>query len=275
MTEESHDTTKQMEAHTFNGRPFGIILTRHVRSTLTNIYWNLCVTQLRNFYPDIPIVIIDDNSVQSYVKDLQDHESNKNIIVVQSSYPGAGELLPYYYLHKYKWFRHAAIIHDSVFFQKKINFQKLLSFKVLPFWHFRYMEDKDKCMYLASFLRNNDGIKYRLSEDQVSLFSIQSSEKWRGCFGCQCIIQYDFLHQIQKKYNLFGLINIIKDRKHRMCLERIMGAIFSAESPNLSKTPSLLGDIWKYQKWNIGYDTYVHNKQAFSHLPIVKVWSGR
>lgn len=272
MTESPRYATPTQETLT---HPFGIILTRHVRDTITNEYWNLCVKRLCDLYHDVPIVIIDDNSNSAYVKDLYDHEKKTNILTIQSSYPGAGELLPYYYLHKHKWFRSAVIIHDSVFFQKKINFRKLMSFKVLPFWHFRYMEDREKCLSLASYLKNNYEIKHKLTEDQVTAFSIQPSDKWFGCFGCQAFIRYDFLHTIQQKYDLFGLLNVVNTRGHRMCLERVLGTIFATESPALYRMPSLLGDIWKYQKWNTPFNTYINNNKRFKHLPVVKVWSGR
>ena len=67
------------------------------------------------------IVIVDDNSNYEYVKSEFDY---KNIEIIQSEFPGRGELLPYYYLLKYKFFKNAVIIHDSVFFHKRIPFEK-------------------------------------------------------------------------------------------------------------------------------------------------------
>lgn len=272
MTEDPRYDTQAQETLT---RPFGIILTRHVRDTTTNEYWNLCVKRLCDLYHEVPIVIIDDNSNSAYLKDLYEHEKNPNILTIQSCYPGAGELLPYYYLHKHKWFHSAAIVHDSVFFQSKINFQKLTLFKVIPFWHFRYMEDREKCHKLASHLKNSQKIIDKLTDDQVSIFSVQPGERWQGCFGCQAFIRYDFLHHIQEKYNLFALLNVVTTRNHRMCLERVLGTIFVTEAPNLHRVPSLLGDIWKYQTWNTSYNTYMQNRKRFKHMPVVKVWSGR
>ena len=90
---------------------FGFIITRHVNSERTNKYWNLCIRCIRRYYNNT-IIVIDDNSNKSFIK--ADFEY-KNVQFIQSEFPGAGELLPYYYFHLNKYFNNAVIIHDSVF----------------------------------------------------------------------------------------------------------------------------------------------------------------
>ena len=80
---------------------FGFIIIRHVNSEKTNRYWNHNVKLLRTLYPLKKIVIIDDNSNYNFVK--SDFEY-KNLQIIQSEFPGRGELLPYYYYLKYKFF---------------------------------------------------------------------------------------------------------------------------------------------------------------------------
>ena len=101
---------------------FGFILSRHVNSELTNRYWNTCVSHLNAIYPNTSIIIIDDNSNPLFLKTAEEY---KNITIVESEYPRRGELLPYYYFYKNKYFDNAIIIHDSVFFQCKLSFNKL------------------------------------------------------------------------------------------------------------------------------------------------------
>jgi hypothetical protein len=96
---------------------FGFIITRHVNSEQTNKYWNQNVKLIRSLYPLKKIIIIDDNSTQSFVK--ADFEY-KNLEIIQSEYPKRGELLPFIYYLKYKWFDNAVIIHDSTFIHKRI-----------------------------------------------------------------------------------------------------------------------------------------------------------
>jgi len=113
---------------------YGFIITRHVNSETTNKYWNQCIKLIRTFYPLHKIVLIDDNSDHCFIK--ADHEYS-NITYIQSKYPGRGELLPYIYYLKYKWFPSAVIIHDSVFIHSKIRFE-LFDTPVFPLWHHKY-----------------------------------------------------------------------------------------------------------------------------------------
>ena len=90
---------------------FGFIITRHVNSETTNEYWNHCVKLIRSNYPHRKIIVIDDNSNYSFVKA---HFNYKNVEIIQSEYPGRGELLPYVYYIRHKWFENAVIIHESL-----------------------------------------------------------------------------------------------------------------------------------------------------------------
>ena len=92
---------------------YGFIITRHVNSEITNKYWNHAIRCIRRFYPYRKIIIIDDNSNQLFVKPEYDY---KNIMVIKSEYPGRGELLPYYYFYKNKFFENAVILHDKRIF---------------------------------------------------------------------------------------------------------------------------------------------------------------
>ena len=80
---------------------FGFIITRHVNSEQTNKYWNHSILCLRRFYPFVKIVIIDDNSDPQFLKANFDY---RNIEIVNSEFKGRGELLPYYYYLKNKYF---------------------------------------------------------------------------------------------------------------------------------------------------------------------------
>jgi hypothetical protein len=206
---------------------FGFIVTRHVTSELTNKYWNRCIRCIRTFYPLKKIVIIDDNSNQEYV--IKEAEYN-NVIYVQSEYPGRGELLPYFYFYKHKYFDNAVIIHDSVFFHKRIYFEFIRK-KFIPLWHFEPdKENVENSIRLVSRLKKNSELIYRLTNenDMTSLgLSKYTRKNWYGCFGCQSYINHAFLSLIVSKYTLFNLLNVVKNRSDRCCLERILG-----NSPN-------------------------------------------
>jgi len=252
---------------------YGFIITRHVNSEKTNKYWNKCVRCIRFFYPFKKIIIIDDNSNDNFLK--ADLEYN-NVEIIQSEFPGRGELLPYYYYFKNHYFENAVIIHDSIFFHKRINFEKLIGTNVLPIWHFKAdKENISNSIIISNRLQNISEIQKKLSFNDNILGL--NHEKWYGCFGVQSFINYNFLKYIEKKYNLFNLLHIVKNRQDRCTLERIFGAIFYTEENNkLSKMKSLFGDIFSYQKWGYKFDEYENDiKQKKLSKSIVKVFTGR
>ena len=251
---------------------FGFIITRHVNSVKTNKYWNHCVKLLRTFYPFIMIVIIDDNSNYEYVNQEFDY---RNIEIIQSEFPGRGELLPYYYFLKRRFFENAIIIHDSVFFHKRINFETFKGINVLPLWLFHSdTENVENTKRIAKNLSNNILITNKISKDFDVLG--MNTDKWYGCFGVQSYINLGFLEQIENKYRITNLIPAVKCRSDRCCLERIFGSIFFSESPKLFQQKSLFGDIMKHQRWGYSYDEYmVDLKKGTLPRWIVKVWTGR
>lgn len=251
---------------------FGFIITRHVNSEKTNRYWNHCIKLLRTFYPHRTIVIIDDNSNYNYIKADYDY---KNITIIQSEFPGRGELLPYYYYLKFKFFKNAVIMHDSVFIHKRINFEKLNGLQVLPLWYFNSdKENVENTKRIAKHLKNNYVIENMISNN--SLVMGLKTDKWYGCYGVQSYINLKFLERIEGKYKISNLLHSVKCRADRCCLERIFGSIFFTESSNLFAIKSLLGDIMKYQTWGYTYDEYMSNlKKGTIPKFVVKVWTGR
>ena len=206
---------------------FGFIMSRHVTNEATNKMWNQAVKLIRTFYPLKKIVIIDDNSNWAYVKPDFPY---RNLEVIKSEYPGRGELLPYYYFYKRHWFQNAVIIHDSVFFHKRINFEKLIGLKVLPLWHFN--PDKENfvnSIRIATALKNNLSVKKQLVGHDINILGLTKNE-WRGCFGVISFINHGFLSHLQNKYSIFNMLQHVHCRLDRCCLERIMGILFFTEA---------------------------------------------
>ena len=251
---------------------FGFIITRHVNSKNTNKYWNHSVKLLRTLYPERKIIIIDDNSNPAFVKADFNY---KNVEIIKSEFPGRGELLQYYYYIKNKFFDNAVIIHDSVFFHIKINFEKLVNMSVLPLWHFnKNIENKEDTIKIASKLKNYHIIKDKLTVNDIRLG--MKDDIWYGCFGCQSFINHNFLLQIENKYGLTNLIPYVLCRSDRCCLERIIGIIFTTENPRLLHQKSLFGCIQKYLKSGYTFNEYTSDlKKGTIRQPVIKVWTGR
>ena len=250
---------------------FGFIITRHVNSEKTNRYWNHSVKLLRTYYPHKKIIIIDDNSNQEFVK--ADFEY-KNIEIVQSEFPGRGELLPYYYFIKNNYFDNAVIIHDSVFFHKRINFELLNNIQVIPLWFFYSdKENIENTIRICSVLKNSYQLIQNLNNDTINMMPKQN---WYGCFGVQSYINRNFLLGLENKYNITNMLLKVKNRLDRCCLERIMGCIFYTENQKISEQKSLLGDIMKYHVWGYNFENYESSLKK-GNIPkyIVKIWTGR
>jgi hypothetical protein len=260
----------------YNMTSFGFIITRHVNSENTNKYWNHSVKLIRTIYPRVKIVIIDDNSNQSFVKADFNY---KNIEIVQSEFPGRGELLPYYYYIRNKYFDNAIIMHDSVFIHKRINFEVLRGEKVMPLWVFdQDAENLNNTLSITKNLNYNYDINKALCiKDPKTLVLEMPRDKWYGCFGCQTYINHNFLVKLDKRYNISALVDTVKSRPDRCCLERILGCLFSRENPRVGINQGLFGSIFKhYRGFEYTFDAYMDDLKN-GRLPAcaVKVWTGR
>lgn len=253
---------------------YGFIITRHVNSEKTNKYWNHNVRLLKQLYGNPNIVIIDDNSNYDFVKSEHDLST---IRIIQSEFPGRGELLPYYYLLKHQFFENAFIIHDSVFLHKKINFDSLQNILVLPLWFFPAdTENVVNTKRILRSIRNSHLLEHKL--DNSKLVLTMHNDVWYGCFGVQCYINLEFLKHIELKYYITNLVNVVHNRKDRCCLERIFGCIFFTEYKKIKQIRSILGNILQYHKWGYSFDEYEEDckkKGPLKNYKIVKIWTGR
>ena len=253
---------------------YGFIISRHVNSIKTNKYWNNSIKLIRTLYPYRKIIIIDDNSKQEFVKSDFVY---KNIEIIQSEFPGRGELLPYYYYLKYKWFENAVILHDSVFIHRKIRFDKI-NHPVLPLWHFEYdKENIHNILRICGWLKNNFKIINIMgNNNNINILGMKSFDYFSCCFGVQTFINYNFLLHIENKYSICNLINHVKTRIDRCAMERIMGLLFCLEYPTLIKYKSLLGNIISNGNWGYSFEQYVNDiKKQKNVKAIIKVWTGR
>ena len=256
----------------------GFIISRHVRDSRTNYYWNLAVQSIRRFYPIAPIMVIDDNSITQYVSKFADY---KNVTEVYTGIneKGRGELLPYLYFIKNHFCENAVIIHDSVFIQRHINIYYLISKNVkdIPLWHFN--SDKEYIplrLNISSHLKQGGSL---LKDLGIEHNNMVLNNSWYGCFGVQSFINREFLVSLEHKYGISRLKPFIRQRVDRMCLERIIGYLFSKEytiNDGNGIRASLFGNIMTYCKWGYTLKDYfndVQNKKIT--LPIIKVWTGR
>lgn len=257
----------------------GFIITRHVRCLTTNKFWIECYQCIRKFYPNNKILIIDDNSDQSCV-------SSNNLVltdceIINSEFPGRGELLAYYYFYKTHMFDKAIFIHDSVFIQQHIDVSSVNTVRFLmDFTHDWDMIKEEKI--LLKTLKNHDSL-LELHDQQ---------EKWLGCFGVMTVMTHEFLSSLVDKHELFNLLDHIKCREDRKCLERVFAVICNGMEKKLRTQTSLFGNHFYYMisymckddfnkafTQTVYYSFYDYMKDKHENLlhkfPVVKILTGR
>ena len=105
-----------------------------------------------------------------------------------------------------------------------------------------------------------------------------NKNSWYSCTGVMCYINHDYLNEINNKYSITNLIEMVLNRSDRCALERIFAVIFSFESTNKC---SLFGNINSHPDKRISNCTYRFDDyiELFSKRktlsPVVKIWTGR
>jgi methyltransferase-like protein len=177
-----------------------------------------------------------------------------NTTIIQGEFPGRGELLPYYYYLLNKLFDTAVILHDSVFVNANIDFRVE---KYAMIWEFDHTWDQipDETNMINAF------------KDEELLHFYNNKSLWTGCFGGMVVITHDFLKEINNKHEISKLLDHVLNKHNRQSLERVIACLLQKTHP---KTV-LYGTIHSYMTWG----TEFHQTQDYSHLPLIKVWTGR
>lgn len=238
---------------------FGFIILRCVKKIEHTKMWEKCYDNIRKFYNN-KIIIIDDGSD----KKLINKKKLVNTIIIDSEYIGVGELLPYYYFYKLKPFDIALILHDSMFILEKI---KIENYDIKFLWHFNN-HSYDNVYFEILYLK--------LLNNNSELLSFYNKKNlWDGCFGVASIVKYNYIKLLQDKYNIFILLNSIKNREQRMIIERIFGLLaFYLKKVNFNNH-SLYGDIFDYPNmFSYSWNDFINDNFVLD-TKIAKVWCDR
>lgn len=247
----------------------GFIMLRHMSDNKSKNYYKISYEHIRKYYPENKIIIIDDHSDKKYIDTKLENTLYKTT-VINSEYPSKrGELLPYLYFIKNKYFDTAVIVHDSSFINNNINFDVKDCKMIWEFPSHCKLQYQDQEVLIRSLKNNNNILKTH-----------QNFSSWKGCFGGMTIITHQYLTYINNKHNLFNLIPKIKNRYNRMSFERVLACILYSNKPT---TESLLGNILSYNPPylknmpdTIEYENLIKsNLSTYNELPILKLWTGR
>lgn len=241
----------------------GFIVLRCVRQKAHDRYWLHCVEQIQKFHQE-PILIIDDNSTPELLSECL----FENVEIIQSEFPGNGEILPYYYLFKTHCFERAIILHDSMFLQKPFEYNDQLPYQFL--WYFPSS---------AKDLPHMEREMLQLLSNPTKLLEMHADlSKWVGCFGACTSITWEFLDVLQLEHNLFD--NIFKtqgSRAKRRCFERVLAILCIGHCDYGREEISTYGLVFNHPRYyQLNFDQYLDSKENLQkNAKIIKVWSGR
>ncbi len=241
------------------------VILRHSRDPIDYTIFKQCYTSIKIFYPLNKIIIIDDNSLYRDEK----YDDSIDATFIKSEFPGAGEILPYYYFNKYKWNNNMIFLHDSMSICRHFTYEELNS-NCNFLWRFKVDDNTDRELLniihsLIDKLNNNILLK--------DYFTKQYN-KLTGCFGVTSFIRLSVLEKIEEKYGFVSILSQnISNRRQREALERVFALIMTLEG-ELSN--SMFGDIHNYPKsFNtkilIPLDLKLYNYYG----AITKIWRGR
>ena len=240
---------------------FGFMIIRHINSIETNIAYQECYNSIRKFYENL-IVIIDDNSNTDFITPFE----TVNCIYIQSEFPKRGELLPYYYYIKNKYFDRMVVLHDSMKINKYIDFNNIPNYinvtRLFSFPNPAYTIDIHYFRELCNYIKNGN-LLYQ--------YHITNINKLIGCFGVCYIIDHKYIMELERKYNISNLINIIDTRLKRQTLERFLSCLIEMDRSNsknvkiMNSRQDLLGSIF----------TTLNNMRSNIMVSIEKKFFGR
>ena len=230
----------------------GFIILRNVCSERTDRYWKLCYESIRRVYRDAPVLIIDDNSDAACMSP----HATTNTTVVQSEYPGRGELLPYVYYLKYRIADRVVILHDSVFLTRRVPFDRSRPYQHL--WSFEPSHRESGAARLLAACLTGD-----------KLVDLYNGSRWKGCFGGMSVVSHAFLSRVDAACGISSLLGLVKSRPDRMAFERALACMFLSCAS--SSPPPVYGDIHAYCPWGL----QLEDAAAHAHLPAIKVWTSR
>ena len=167
--------------------------------------------------------------------------------------------MPYLYYLEHQFCDFVVILHDSVFLNSKLDTDSVQDYRFI--WSFRHNWDSPQ-LEIPLLQSMPD------SEELCAFY--EKKHLWLGCFGGMSCVRHDFLRHVDRRYPLSSLIPLIRCRQDRMGFERVIACLFQivrpfSEQEVASSSLALFGDIIQYYPWGI----------KFSHLPILKVWTGR
>lgn len=193
-----------------------------------------------------------------------------NTQVIRSEFPGAGELLPYYYFLKNRWAEKMVFLHDSMLMRRQFT-EEELNMPVRFHWHFETHQwddwgDPGKIDYLLAYLKkSNELIDFNWNKSL-----------WHSCFGVASIIDLNVIDYLEETYTFpTALTNVVKSRLDRMALERLLAILIFKENYVTKSNCSNFGDIHQFPRAGHVDEAFVKELEKSYPGAILKTWHAR
>jgi hypothetical protein len=241
--------------------PFGVVILQCVSSPKHAALGRRCWQSVRQVYPHVPILVVDDSPIDCPERFWGDFDPLVTVVQAPPEMRGAGEILPYVFLHKLRPFAQALVLHDSMVLRAPLP---LTSVACACLWTFEphIWNARSTILPLLQALPRASHLAMRVYEN---------TRAWKGCFGGAALIQLAALDELEKTFGFLSLAHVMRTRDARMAFERVLGVLRAARLGESS--PSLFGDIFKHPAFE------TNDLDAMRSAPydaaVLKTWHGR
>jgi hypothetical protein len=203
---------------------YGFIVAACLRTQVHKDSLSNCLNSIRQFHENIPIaVVVDYTSEQKYVTEVSIEYPT---VIFETNTPNVpADMLLLYYFKLKKYFQKAILLQDSMTVISTVDMTKTHELDYL--WHFNnhrlhwhtIMEPETEFNKQNNIVTHDNLVEYCISNlikpEDFKTYCIQNYHnkyKWSGCFGCLCIIDYDFLCKLDNEIKSFSIQNAILDK---------------------------------------------------------------
>jgi len=236
------------------------IILRHARCISDHLLGLKCYESIRKFYKENLIVILDDSSS---FRDFSIFTSDPNCRIIESTIPGAGESLPWFYAYHLNLANdYVCFLHDSMAITRPL-------IENLNYFIWTFPKECDLGAHteveLVQKLRN------------VTFDDLVSNESWKGCFGCTGVLHRDILKKCAQDYGLFDIsfVSSISNRTDRMAFERIFGYCMSECGVRNSLQGCIFDFPYAFNPPQVDANLLMSYHLVYKPSAVVKVWLSR
>jgi hypothetical protein len=212
---------------------YGFIVAACLREQVHKESLTCCLNSIKEFHENVSIVVVVDyTSEQQYISELIKEYPT---VIFETNTPSVpADMLLLYYFKLKKYFQKAILLQDSMAVISKVDITKTHDLDYL--WHFNnhrvywhiIAEPDTEFNRQHKIITHDNLVEYciynLIKSEGFKTYCIQNYHdkyKWSGCFGCLCIIDYDFLCKLDAESSIIDLMSQMKDNRLRRAIESL------------------------------------------------------